>query len=157
MKKRISVFFLILILSCAAISILSCMSIFDDDNASPIAGSTPDRAILILQGMGWKTGTLPQGGEKWYYFYAGSDSTYLVYLDDASTPSNKYTGYVRIDFYRPDMKTKLSCSGGSHYITDPYIVPSVATERIYIQIAGGSSTSSGTFALKVEQQSNLIE
>jgi len=40
-------------------------------------------------------------------------------------------------------------TGGSHYITDPYMITAMATERVYIQVSGWSTTSSGTFGLQV--------
>lgn len=157
MNNRMRTLSRLLLLLIVVFSLSSCTDIFNDDSADPIPGSTPDRAILLIQDTTWKTGSLPTGGEKWYYFYALGDSTYSVYLDDGSSPSGKYNGHVRMTFYRPDLKTKITYTGGTHYVTDPYVFTALTTEKIYIQISPDTSMSSGSFALRVEQQSNLIE
>ncbi len=75
-------------------SAVSCdNSIFGGDS-SPVAGSSPSRAIYLLAGGPMKSGSLQAGKEKWYYFDAVADQTYIIYLDDAKSQSGNYNGYV---------------------------------------------------------------
>ncbi|MCE5248612.1 hypothetical protein LLG96_00180 [bacterium] len=135
-------------LVCTIMSSLSCdNSIFGSSTSD--SGSSPGKAIHLVVGGPMVSGTLDAGKERWYYFDAIANQTYILYLDDAKSPSKNYNGYVQVAVFRPDYITRYSVSGGSHYITDPYTFTALATERIYLQITGWSTTSFGSFGLQI--------
>jgi len=115
-------------------------------------GSNPEEAIYLPIDNQWHKGTYIQS-EKWYYTDVAANASYYLYTDHVFNGSGKYTaGRVKIKIFRENLIDQLQATGGGHYMTAPYTINAVATERIYINCLGNWKDVNTTFALKLKNK-----
>jgi C1A family cysteine protease len=95
----------------------------------------------------WIIGNIAAGGSKWYCFKATIGTQYTIKWDDSYSGSDTYTCDVKVGAFYKDLSTDYFTGIDSGYYS-PQIITAVE-DYFYIFVQGYSSSSYGSFALKV--------
>jgi hypothetical protein len=120
------------------------------------SGASARTAIeLTVDAAELTDGAIGGGEYRWYMFDAIADAGYYLYIDDGSTfASGTYTCPMRKPVvFRADLlaANALEIAGRGFYPDEPYELFAVASETLYIRLESGTSTSKGTFGIRVAQ------
>jgi 5-hydroxyisourate hydrolase-like protein (transthyretin family) len=123
-------------------------------SAAPVSssgdGSNPEQAVFLPADDTWRKNTYINS-EKWFYFNAKANGTYLLYVDsDKNNKTGAYSAWsTRLTVYREDLLDELDYSGaGSHYLTDPYTINTPVAEKVYLKVYGYTKEKNATFGAK---------
>jgi hypothetical protein len=96
----------------------------------------------------WTEGNIDTAGaEKYYSFYTMPGRTYIIIWDDSGQGSGLYTGDIKITGYREDFITSYFNGIDPGYTTPQFVTALGST--INLKVTGVTSSSTGSFALKV--------
>jgi hypothetical protein len=95
----------------------------------------------------WTSGNITAGGSKWYCFPAAIGTKYAITWDDSYQGSQSYTCDVKTSAFYKNLTTMYFGNTDSGY-TYPQVI-TAQQDYVYIQVQGYSSSSTGTFAVKV--------
>jgi uncharacterized repeat protein (TIGR02543 family) len=94
------------------------------------------------------SGTLTAGGERWYSFTASSSNSYSVYWYDTNG-GGSYTADIKVSAYTSNQTAIFTA------IDRGYSTPQIISSRsgtIYLKVEGNNANSSGTYAIRVNNQ-----
>ncbi len=122
-------------------------------NAASGDGSNPENAALLQADGQWRKNTYINS-EKWFYFNAQANGSYLLYVDsDRNNKTGSYSAWgTRLEVFRENLLDELDYTGsGGHYLTDPYRINTPVAEKVYVKVYGYQNEKNATFGAKFVQ------